>query len=300
MSNRTEQVLPDLQTYRRRTRWYRFQRIAASFARNRTAMFGLILVVAMSVSAVAAPWILPHDPIFMEFNDLLESPNTTHWFGTDENGRDMFARIIWGGRVSLQVGLFSMFVAATVGVLAGLAAGYYGRWVDILVMRIVDAILALPGLLLAIFMVGILGPSLRNAMLAIAITFIPVFARLTRADTLAIRETEYVESARAIGAGNWRIMLRAVLPNILSTIIVQLSLGIGFAMLIEASLSFLGLGIQPPTPAWGSMLGEGRKYMTVAWWLTTIPGLAIFFAVLSFNFIGDGLREALDPKQRRL
>jgi ABC-type dipeptide/oligopeptide/nickel transport system permease subunit len=221
-------------------------------------MVGLFLVIALAVLAIGAPWILPHDPIYMEFGDILESPNTTYWFGTDQNGRDLFARIIWGGRVSLQVGLFSMFVAATLGVLAGLAAGYYGRCVDVLIMRIVDAILS------------------------------------------PIRETEYVESARAIGASNWRIMIRAVLPNLLSTIIVQLSLGIGFAMLIEASLSFLGLGIQPPTPAWGSMLGEGREYMTTAWWLTTFPGLAIFFAVLSFNFIGDGLREALDPKQRRL
>ena len=274
-------------------------RIGSSFARNRTSMFGLVFLVTFAAAAAFAPWVVPQDPIFLNFDDLLESPSTSHFFGTDESGRDLFARVVWGGRVSLQVGLFSMLIASTVGVLAGLTAGFYGRWIDSLIMRIVDTILALPGLLLAIFLVGRLGPSLRNAMFAIAITFIPVFSRITRAGTLAIRETEYVESARAIGASNSRIMLTAVLPNLLSTVIVQLSLGFGFAILTEAGLSFLGLGIQPPTPAWGSMLGAGREYMTVAWWLTTFPGLAIFFTVLSFNFIGDGLREALDPRQRR-
>ena len=262
-------------------------------------MFGAGVVIILGLLAIFAPWILPHDPIFLNFDDVLESPSTTHFFGTDENGRDLFARVVFGGRVSLQIGLFSMMIAAITGVLAGLAAGYYGWWVDSLIMRIVDAILAFPGLLLAIFLVGILGPSLRNAMLAIAVTSIPAFARLARANTLAIRETEYVESAKAVGASDLRIMLTAVLPNLLSTIIVQLSLGMSFAILTEAGLSFLGLGIQPPTPAWGSMLGEGREYMTVAWWMTTFPGLAIFFTVLSFNFIGDGLREALDPRQRR-
>ena len=299
MRVRTEQNSLSLPGGRQRARWYTWSLIGRSFARNRTAMFGAGIVIVLGLLAIFAPWILPHDPIFLNFDHVLESPSTTYFFGTDENGRDLFARVVSGGRVSLQIGLFSMLIAAITGVLAGLAAGYYGWWVDSLIMRIVDAVLAFPGLLLAIFLVGILGPSLRNAMLAIAVTSIPAFARLARANTLAIRETEYVESAKAVGASDLRIMLTAVFPNLLSTIIVQLSLGMSFAILTEAGLSFLGLGIQPPTPAWGSMLGEGREYMTVAWWMTTFPGLAIFFTVLSFNFIGDGLREALDPRQRR-
>ena len=207
--------------------------------------------------------------------------------------------MIYGARVSLQVGIFAVLIAAVVGILGGVAAGYYGRWVDSVIMRIVDAILAFPGLLFAIFLVGVLGPSIRNAMLAISVTFVPGFARLTRANTLAIRETEYVMSAQAVGATDWRIMIRAVIPNLMSTVIVQLSLAMSVAILVEAGLSFLGLGVQPPTPAWGSMLGEGREYISRAWWVTTSPGLAIFVTVIAFNFIGDGLREALDPRQRR-
>ena len=261
-------------------------------------MFGAAFILSAAILAILAPWIVA-DPTFLDYNAVQESPSTSHFFGTDQTGRDVFARVVVGARVSLQVGLLSVIVASTVGVQAGIAAGYYGGWIDSVIMRVVDAILAIPGLLLAIFLVGIMGPSLRNAMLAISVTFIPSFARLARASTLAIRETEYVEGARAIGAGNWRIMLTAVLPNLQSTVIVQLSLAMSFAILTEAGLSFLGLGIQPPTPAWGSMLGDARQYITVAWWLTTFPGLAIFFTVLSFNFIGDGLREALDPRQRR-
>ena len=181
----------------------------------------------------------------------------------------------------------------------GLAAGYFGRWTDSVLMRIVDAILAFPGLLLAILMVAVLGPSLPNAMLAIGIGFIPSFARITRANALSIREKEFVESARALGAGPWRIMFRTILPNTMSPIIVQASLVMSYAILIEASLSFLGLGIQPPTPSWGYMLSAGREFITLAWWLTTFPGLAIFLIVLSWNFVGDGIREALDPRQQR-
>ena len=292
------QTSSELLAGRRRTRAYRWLLIARSYARNRTAMFGAAFILSAAILAILAPWIVA-DPTFLDYNAVQESPSTSHFFGTDQTGRDVFARIVVGARVSLQVGLLSVIVASTVGVQAGIAAGYYGGWIDSVIMRVVDAILAIPGLLLAIFLVGIMGPSLRNAMLAISVTFIPSFARLARASTLAIRETEYVEGARAIGAGNWRIMLTAVLPNLQSTVIVQLSLAMSFAILTEAGLSFLGLGIQPPTPAWGSMLGDARQYITVAWWLTTFPGLAIFFTVLSFNFIGDGLREALDPRQRR-
>ncbi len=277
----------------------RWRLIGRSFTRNRTAMFGVGFIVLATLLAVLAPWVVI-DPIHLDYDAITQPPSLRHPFGTDEVGRDTLSRVVYGARVSLQVGVMAVVVACTAGVVSGIAAGYYGGWVDSVIMRAVDAILALPGLLLAIFLVGVMGPSLRNAMLAISVTFIPVFARLSRAQTLAIRETEYVEGARAIGAGNWRIMLTAVLPNLQSTIIVQLSLAMSFAILTEAGLSFLGLGIQPPTPAWGSMLGEARNYITVAWWLSAFPGLAIFLTVISFNFIGDGLREALDPRQRRV
>jgi len=273
--------------------------ILSTFARNRTALFGVIVIFVFSLAAVFAPLISPEDPLHMDFDALMQPPSAQHLTGTDSLGRDNLSRIIWGGRVSLQVGVLSMAIATVVGVSAGLAAGYYGRWVDTVIMRIVDAILAFPALLLAILMVAVLGPSLRNAMLAIAVAFIPSFARVTRANTLSIREKEYVEGARAIGASGVRIMLRTILPNTLSTVIVQVSLGMSYAILIEAGLSFLGLGIQPPTPSWGYMLATGREFITLAWWLTTFPGLAIFLTVLSWNFIGDGLREALDPRQHR-
>ena len=277
----------------------RWRLIARSFVRNRTAMFGAGFIVLAALLAILAPWIVV-DPIRLDYDAITQPPSLGHPFGTDEVGRDTLSRVIYGARVSLQVGIMAVVVACTAGVVSGIAAGYYGRWIDSVIMRVVDAILALPGLLLAIFLVGVMGPSLRNAMLAISVTFIPAFARLSRAQTLAIRESEYVEGARAIGAGNWRIMLTAVLPNLQSTIIVQLSLAMSFAILTEAALSFLGLGIQPPDPAWGSLLGEARNYITVAWWLSAFPGMAIFLTVLSFNFIGDGLREALDPRQRRV
>ena len=235
----------------------------------------------------------------MDFDALMQPPSLSHPIGTDSMGRDNLSRVVYGGRVSLQVGILAMFIATTAGVTIGLSAGYFGKLTDSILMRIVDAILAFPGLLLAILMVAILGPSLRNAMLAISIGFIPSFARITRANTLSLKEKEFVDSARAIGAGPWRIMLKTILPNTLSPIIVQISLGMSYAILIEASLSFLGLGIQPPTPSWGYMLSTGREFITMAWWLTTFPGLAIFLVVLAWNFIGDAIREALDPKQQR-
>lgn len=285
---------------RRSGLWYQWGLIVRSYARNRTAVVGLAILVVFVFLTVAAPWILSQDPNFIVYDAVLKAPSAQHLFGTDQMGRDQLARVVYGARVSLQVGMSSVAAAAVVGVLAGLAAGFYRGRVDAVTMRIVDAIMSLPSLLLAIFLVGALGPSLRNALMAIAITFMPAFARVTRASTLAVREMPYIEAARAIGATNWRVMFRGVLPNVMSTVIVQLSLAMSRAILTEAGLSFLGLGVQPPTPAWGSMLGEGRNYVTVAWWLTTFPGLAIFFTVLAFNFIGDGLSEALNPKLRRI
>ena len=270
-----------------------------SYVRNRTAMAGAVVLTVFAMAAIFAGFVAPHDPLLQVWTETLEEPSLKHPMGTDDLGRDLLSRIIYGGRVSLQVGMLSVGVAAGIGVAAGLLAGYHGGWLDTVIMRIVDAALAFPSLLLAILIVGVLGPSLRNAMLAITVAFIPAFARITRASTLAVREHEYVEASQALGAGTLHIIRRAVLPNLLSPIIVATSLSMGVAILIEAGLSFLGLGIQPPTPAWGSMLSFGRKFITIAWWFSMFPGLAIFLTVLSLNFVGDGLREALDPRQRR-
>lgn len=280
-----------------------FRIMVDSFLRNRTALLGVLVIVAFTVAAITAPFLtdagwLP-DPYFQDYDALRLSPSLSYPAGTDTLGRDNLSRMIYGGRVSLQVGLLATVGAAMIGITMGLAAGYFGRWTDSILMRLVDAILAFPGLLLAILMVAVLGPSLRNAMLAIGIGFIPSFARITRANTLSLREKEFVESSRALGAGPWRIMFKTILPNTMSPIIVQASLVMSYAILIEASLSFLGLGIQPPTPSWGYMLSAGREFITIAWWLTTFPGLAIFLIVLSWNFVGDGIREALDPRQQR-
>lgn len=269
------------------------------FVRNRTAVFGVIMVVFMVVVAVFAGWVAPWDPELQVYTDLMEPPSVQHLMGTDDLGRDILSRIIFGARASLPVGTVSMGVSSAIGVILGLLAGYYGGRVDTVIMRILDAVLAFPSLLLAIFLVAILKPSLQNAMIAIVVVSIPAFARVTRANVLSVKEKEYVEASRSLGLKNWRIMLMHVLPNIMSPIIVQVSLGVGRAILIEASLSFLGLGVQPPTPAWGSMLANGRQFITMAWWMITFPGIAIFLSVLGFNFIGDGLREAFDPRQRQ-
>jgi len=271
-----------------------------SMLRNRLAAFGAVIILILLFAALFAPWVAPHNPEEQFSADARQPPSAQYFFGTDTIGRDNFSRIVYGTRVSLLVGVTSMALAALLGVTAGLMAGYYGGWFDTILMRTMDALLAFPAVLLAIFIIAVLGPSLVNAILAVGIVYTPTFARLIRASALSIREQEYLEAARAIGMGDSAIMLRVILLNSLSPIVIQFSLGVGYAILVEAGLSFLGLGVQPPTPAWGSMLGAGRNYMTFAPWLTTFPGLAIFVTVLGFNFVGDGLREALDPKMRRI
>lgn len=256
---------------------------------------GVLLFVALF-----APWLAPYAPEAQFSADARRPPSAQYYFGTDTIGRDNFSRILYGTRVSLLVGVASMVVATVAGVTLGLLAGYYGGWLDTVLMRAMDALLAFPAVLLAIFIIAVLGPSLLNAILAVGIVYTPTFARLIRANALSIREKEYLESARAIGLRDGQIMRRVILLNSLSPIVVQFSLGVGYAILVEAGLSFLGLGVQPPTPAWGSMLGYGRNYMSFAPWLTAFPGLAIFITVLGFNFVGDGLREALDPRMRRI
>ena len=261
--------------------------------------FALALLLVLALAALLAPWVSGHSPIATDPDNNLLAPSRDHLLGTDELGRDMLARVIWGGRVSLPVAFVAVAVGLFLGSLVGLLAGYRGGLTDLLLMRLVDAILAFPALILAIAIVSALGPDLRNAMLAIGIVQIPVFARLTRAQVLALRNQEFVTAARSIGAGPLRIVARHLLPNLLNPIIVQVSLSAAFAMLAEATLSFLGLGAQPPTPDWGFMINTGSRYLANGdWWLAIAPGLAICISVFGFNWLGDALRDALDPRLR--
>ncbi len=261
------------------------------------AALGVVGLVALA--AVAAPWLAPYPPNDMGA-DLLASPTLDHPFGTDDLGRDILSRVIHGASVSVVVGLIAVGTAAVVGVPLGLLAGYRGGLTDTVVMRVLDGLMAFPAILLAIAIMAVLGPSLRNAMIAIGVIYIAPFARIVRASVLSLREREFVDAARGLGAGALRVVVRHVLPNCLSPVIVQASLGMGYAILVEAALSFLGLGVQPPQASWGSMLAEGRGFLDRAPWFATFPGLAIFVTVLGLNFVGDRLREALDPRLRHL
>jgi len=266
--------------------------------RRRGAMAALVVVVLLVLLAVLAPWVAPYDPIATSFATVRKPPSWAHWFGTDEVGRDVLSRVIWGARASLSAGLVSVGIAVGAGVPLGLLAGYAGGWIDAALSRLVDAMLAVPFLILAIALSAFLGPSLTNAMIAIGVTATPVFVRLTRGQTLSAKVEDYVEAARAVGNPPWRIALRHVLPNIVPPLLVQASLAIAGAIIAEAALSFLGLGQQPPAPSWGSMLNTAQRFIAQAPWMAFWPGFAIFFAVLSFNLLGDGLRDALDPRHK--
>lgn len=268
------------------------------FLRNRLAVTGLVILLIFCLLALFAPWIAPSEPSKIYFDAMRAAPSSAHLLGTDELGRDILSRVIYGTRVSLTAGLVSVLAALVFGTTLGLSAGYLGGWVDNVIMRLVDALLALPFLVLAIALAAILGPSLQNTMIAIAIVSAPVFARITRGEVLAQREREYVQAAQALGASSQRLVWRHLLPNISGPLIVQTSLAIAAAILAESSLSFLGLGIQPPEPSWGSMLNAARGYLADHPWMAFAPGVAIFLAVLAFNLVGDGLREALDPRGR--
>jgi peptide/nickel transport system permease protein len=266
--------------------------------RRKGAMLGLVVVVLFIVIAVLAPLIAPYNPTATSFATVRKAPSWAHWFGTDEVGRDVLSRVVWGARASLSAGLVSVGIALGAGIPLGLLAGYAGGWVDALLSRIVDAMLAIPFLILAIALAAFLGPSLSNAMIAIGVTATPVFVRLTRGQTQAAKVEDYVEAARAVGNPHWRIAVRHVLPNIVPPLLIQASLAIAGAIIAEAALSFLGLGQQPPAPSWGSMLNTAQRFIAQAPWMAIWPGVAIFAAVLSFNLLGDGLRDALDPKHR--
>jgi len=265
---------------------------------RKSAMLGLVVICVLVLLAIFAPLIAPYDPAQQSWTAVRKPPSWAHWFGTDESGRDLLSRVIFGARASLLAGVVSISIALTAGVPIGLLAGYRGGWLDALISRITDAMLACPNLILAIALAAFLGPSLTNAMIAIGVTATPVFVRLTRGQVLAVKVEDYVEAARAVGNPAWRIAVRHILPNILPTLLVQATLAIAAAIIAEASLSFLGLGQQPPAPSWGSMLNTAQRFLTNAPWMAVWPGLAIFLSVLSFNLLGDGLRDALDPKER--
>ncbi|MEE2859556.1 MAG: ABC transporter permease subunit [Paracoccus sp. (in: a-proteobacteria)] len=268
------------------------------FLKQRVALVALAFLVLLIAAAILAPWIAPYDPSAPDYMNVLQGPSAAHWAGTDTYGRDIFSRIIWGARISLTVGFLSVSLGALGGVGLGIIAGYYGRWTDSAVMRLCDLLLAFPGILLAIAVIAILGPGITNVIYAVAIFSIPVFARLARGTTLQLKRAVYVDAARAVGVADSTIMLRHILPGTLPNVIVYFSMRIGTSILTAAALSFIGLGAQPPSPEWGAMLADGRTYMGVADHLTLFPGLAIFLTVLGFNLLGDGLRDALDPKLR--
>jgi peptide/nickel transport system permease protein len=274
------------------------RRALRKLLRRKAAVFGLCVVTLFVLVAVLAPWIAPYDPVKTSWTAIRKAPSALHWFGTDENGRDILSRIVHGASASLRAGVISVSIAVALGVPIGLLAGYRGGWIDAIISRVTDAMLACPFLILAIAMAAFLGPSLRNAMIAIGISATPIFVRLARGATMATMVEDYVEAARAVGNPRWRIALRHVLPNIVPPVLVQATLAIAMAIIAEASLSFLGLGQQPPAPSWGSMLNAAQRFLGQAPWMAIFPGLSIFIVVLAFNLLGDGLRDALDPKGR--
>jgi peptide/nickel transport system permease protein len=262
------------------------------------AMVGLAIVALVIVLAIFAPVVAPYDPAQQSWTAVRKPPSAAYWFGTDEVGRDLLSRIIYGARASLSAGVISVAIAIAIGVPLGLLAGYMGGLVDGLISRLTDAMLACPFLILAIALAAFLGPSLTNAMIAIGVTATPLFVRLTRGQVLSVKAEDYVEAARAIGNPHWRIAFRHILPNVMPQLLVQATLTVATAIIAEASLSFLGLGQQPPAPSWGSMLNAAQRFLINAPWMAVWPGLAIFVTVLSFNLLGDGLRDALDPRSK--
>jgi peptide/nickel transport system permease protein len=265
---------------------------------SKSAFVGAIIVGIFLLVAILADWIAPKDPYEQSLRDRLKPPGVGRWFGTDDFGRDVLSRVIYGSRISLYIGVLSVGMAMTAGCIMGLIAGYYGGWLDGVIMRIMDVMLALPSILFAIVIVAILGPSLTNAIFAVSIVTIPQYARLMRASVMSIKTREFVTASRAVGAGDLRIILTAILPNTLAPIIVQSTLSMGTAILDAAGLSFLGLGARPPLPEWGAMINQSREFLRSAWWTVTAPGCAILLVVLGFNLLGDGLRDILDPRLR--
>jgi peptide/nickel transport system permease protein len=268
----------------------------ARLKRNRLALSGLTLVVAMFAVAILAPWLAPYDPNSIDLKQVLMPPSPAHLLGTDTLGRDVLSRIIFGARVSLLVGFVAVGISSLVGMLVGASAGYYGGRIDQILMRLVDLMLCFPVFFLILAVIAVLGPSIWNIMVIIGLTSWMGVARLVRAELLSLKEREFVAAARALGASDARIIWRHLLPNALTPVMVSATLGVAGAILVESALSFLGLGVQPPTPSWGNMLTAGKDNIEIAWWLSVFPGLAILFTVMSYNLLGEGLREAIDPR----
>lgn len=268
------------------------------FLRSPVSVVGTLVLLLMAVAATVGPLLVPYGVNETDVASALQPPSGAHWFGTDDLGRDVFSRVVIAAQVSLRVALVSVVIALVVGVILGIVSGYAGGWADGILMRIVDVLFAFPMLILALAIVAVLGPGANTATIAIGVVYIPIFARVTRASTLSVRAEPYVRASQTMGTGSLRILRTHVLPNVSGPIIVQTSLSLAFAILSEAALSFLGLGVQPPQPSWGRMLFEAQSFLGTAWWLAVFPGIAIFLTVLSFNLVGDGLRDVLDPQQR--
>ncbi len=277
------------------TRWLRSRRVRA-FLRNRTAVVGAVLAVGVGFVALLAPRLAPYDPLLQDVRNMLAPPSAKNWLGTDDLGRDVLSRVLYGARVSITVGLSAVAVGTVLGTLVGLIAGFFGGWLELLVMRGVDLLMAFPVLVMGLMFMAILGTGMDKLILAIGLVLAPQIARLAHGTVVALRNMEYILAARAVGASPWRILLRHVLPNTLGEILVMATLWTGTAIRVEANLSFIGLGVSPPTPTWGNMIREGVRWLVLTPWLALFPGLAILIAVLAFNMLGDGLRDAFDPK----
>ena len=289
---------PSGQSARRENTVGGWRQVLRPALRNTLVLFGAAIVLLMLLLALFANLVAPYDPIEMKVTDALKAPSRAHLFGTDRFGRDVLSRTIYGSRIALGVALLSIAIAFAIGSLLGLLGGFLGGWLDLAIGRIMDILFSFPTLVLAIAIAAMLGPGLNNAVLAIAVVYAPLFCRIARGPVIAERAKEHVAAAIGLGAGSMRIILRHILPNVLAPLIVQVSVALAFAILIEASLSYLGLGTQPPDPSWGTMLNEGRTYLETAPWMSIFPGLAIMLAVLGFNLMGDGLRDVLDPQVR--
>ncbi|BAH42537.1 MULTISPECIES: nickel transporter permease [Brevibacillus] len=292
----TNQALPPKAAATRPSRWRTFYR---KLRKNKLAMVGGCIVIFYIAIALLAPFIAPHDPYEIDLVNKLKPPSSEHWMGTDDKGRDVLSRLLYGTQLSMSVGFVAVFIGAFFGIILGLLSGYYGGWVDTIISRIIDVLLAFPGILLSLAIVSALGPSLFNVMIAVGIFSIPVFARIVRGSTLTVKKLEYIDAIRSLGANDFTIIFRHIFPNILSPIIVQATMRLATAILSAAGLSFLGLGAQPPLPEWGAMLSNGRDFLFTAPHLAMFPGFAIATLVLGFNIFGDGLRDALDPRMKQ-
>ena len=268
------------------------------YRRNKLAVVGAVVILILSLLAIFSPIFARFDPNEINLNEIYQPPSLKHPFGTDMNGRDVFARVLYGARISMSVGFISSGLAGLIGVLIGALAGFFGGKVDNILMRIVDLILCIPSFFLLLMVIAMLEPNIYNVMIVIALTSWPGLARMVRAEVLSIRERDFVQAAIALGISRWRIIWRHIVPNVMAPVFVAITLGVASAILVESGLSFLGLGVQPPTPSWGNILAQGRSVMQFAWWMTVFPGLAIFITVLCYNLIGEGLRDALDPRLR--